>query len=78
MALFTTTPASEITPIPVITMTNGIWKKTKPNKTPAVDIITDVITIKGLLMELNCDMRINAIRKRAIRNATERKSIDSC
>ena len=54
MALFTTTPASEITPMPVMMMPNGVPVRTSPTRTPIIDITTEVMMMNGTAYELNC------------------------
>jgi hypothetical protein len=75
--LFTTTPASEITPTPVMMMPNGMRNTISPSSTPTVDMMTDVMMMNGFSTELNCDIRMNPISSSAIRNAMPRNRIDS-
>ena len=53
MALFTTTPASEITPMPVMMIPNGVPVTTSPSSTPINDITTDIMMMNGTAYELN-------------------------
>ena len=74
MALFTTMPASEMMPTPVMMMPKGMRNTISPSSTPTVDMITEVRMMKGLTSELNCEMRMKPMRKSAIRNAVVRKA----
>ncbi len=47
MALFTTTPASEITPMPVMMMPKGVPVTTNPRSTPIIDMTTEVMMMNG-------------------------------
>ena len=58
MALFTTTPASEMIPMPVLMIPNGIWKTIRPSSTPIVDMSTDVRMTIGFTTELNWQLEV--------------------
>jgi len=47
MALFTTTPASEMTPRPVMMIPNGVPVTISPTSTPTIDITTEVMMMNG-------------------------------
>ena len=76
--LFTTIPANEMIPIPVMITTKGMRKIIKPNSTPMVDNSTDVMIMNGLITELNWLTRISAITITAVINAPRRNSCASC
>ena len=53
MALFTTTPASEMMPIMVMMITNSIWKMTSPSNTPMSEKTTLKPMMNGVVTLLN-------------------------
>ena len=78
MALFTTTPASEMMPTPVKTTEKVPPKKKYPSSTPPRERITDVKMMKGADRLLNCATMITKIRKRAKTKEPSRKPTSSC
>ena len=76
--LFTTMPANEITPIPLMTIPNGCFVIKSPKTTPTVDIITANKINKVLLKLLNWVKRIKPIKNTAIKKAFCRKALDFC
>ena len=74
MALFTTIPASEMMPTPVLMIPKGILKIISPRSTPTVDMRTEVRMMTGFTTELNWLIRMKAIRSSAVRNAPPRKA----
>ena len=77
MALFTTTPASEITPMPVIMTPNGFCVISKFANTPISDKITEVMIMNVAFMESNCATMIKATNSTAITNDFAMKTCDS-
>ncbi|EKD39620.1 MAG: hypothetical protein ACD_75C00343G0001 [uncultured bacterium] len=77
MALLTTTPASEMTPTPVMMMPKGDRNMAIPRNAPPRERITEVMMMKGRLTELNIATRVRKMRSRATRKALVRKSWDS-
>jgi hypothetical protein len=63
MLLLTTTPASAITPIPVMTIPKGCPMISSPRKTPMVDITTADSTRPTERKLLNCASSTTKIRK---------------
>ena len=74
MALFTTTPASEIMPIMVMMMTKSIWKMTNPRSTPIKLKNTLNPMMNGVVMELNCATIIKTIKNSASRRARDKNA----
>ena len=74
MALFTTIPASEMMPTPVMIMTKGMSKTMRPMSTPTVDMTTEVRMMNGLTTELNWLIRMKAMSSMAVRKAPARNS----
>ena len=73
MALFTTTPASEMMPIMVMMTTKSMRKISSPRNTPMNDRMTVVMMRNGMRAELNWPTMIKKIRNTAIMRALERK-----
>ncbi len=77
MALFTTIPASEMIPIPVMMITKSILNVHNPPNTPIVlNIILEKIMSERII-ELNCVTRINMINAKAISMALPKNADDS-
>ena len=77
IALFTTIPAREMMPTPVLMMPNGIRKIIRPISTPIVDMMTEVRMITGFTTELNWLIRMKPISRSAVRKAPPRKACAS-
>ena len=75
MALFTTTPASEMIPIMVMMMTNSIWKMTSPSNTPISEKTTLKPMMNGVVTLLNWLTMMRKIRNSAMSNALDKKAI---
>ena len=71
--LRTTTPASAMIPIPVITMQKVISKRLRPRNTPMMLKNISVKMISVLPIELNCIIRIINIKPKDISNAVPKK-----
>ena len=74
MLLFTTTPASAITPIPVITTPKGWPMIIRPRNTPMVDMTTADSTRPTEMNLLNCAKRTAKIRNSAAMKAFARNA----
>ena len=78
MALFTTTPASDITPTPVMMMPKGWRCRARPRKAPPRESTTVTMIRKGWLMELNWATSTRKMSSTATAKAWPRKVSDSC
>ncbi len=74
MLLFTTTPASAMMPMPVITMPKGWPMIIRPRKTPIVDMMTAEKISPTEMKLLNCARSTRKIRNSAAPNALPRKA----
>ncbi len=78
MALFTTTPAKEIMPTPVMITPNGEDITASPQNAPPKDRSTEVKMIAGCITELNRVTRIRKISSRATTKALDKNAWASC
>ncbi|MBA7687035.1 hypothetical protein ES703_95495 [subsurface metagenome] len=77
MALFTTTPARLMTPIPVIMMPKGEPQTSKPISAPMSERTTVVMMMSGTIRELNWITSTRVTRRMAMANALLKKARDS-
>ena len=77
MALLTTTPAREMTPMPDMIIPKGDFITVNPRNAPPKDKTTEDKMMAGWMTELNRVTRIKKIRKRATTNACLKNSSDS-
>ena len=77
MLLFTTTPASAITPMPDMTMTKAWPVSIMPSNAPIVAMTTQDSTRNTLVNLLNCASSTMKIRKIAAPKALPRKALAS-
>jgi hypothetical protein len=77
IALFTTMPASEMTPTPVMIRPNGVPVRMRPHSTPMSDSTTDTITVIGSTRLLNCVTSTSAMSSTAMTKARWRNACAS-
>ena len=77
MLLFTTTPASAMTPMPDMTMTKVCPVSSMPSSAPIVAMTTQDSTSSTLVNLLNCARSTMKIRKIAAPKALLRKALAS-
>ncbi len=66
IALFTTTPARLITPMPLMIIPKGMSNTRRPVNTPMSDNTTEAIMIIGTKTELNCMTSTMLMMKMAV------------